>query len=156
MDIDNTSRIEAGLIDQVSVVENHQSQSHSNGYKTQNRQRQVEYPDIMEKSCKAKTNDKDKGEECPLFMSGLPNNFASNSGLAAIASFLGDEVSEEIEEQKNQDKSQSRGNKAGKRILKKASSLKKCSPYQENLRKEKRKGTTIEEAQLYLSMWGMS
>ena len=42
-------------------------------------------------------SDDDSGSNngCPLFMSGLPSDFASNPGLAAIASLLGETVEEE-------------------------------------------------------------
>mmetsp|Transcript_9890 Transcript_9890/g.24656 ORF Transcript_9890/g.24656 Transcript_9890/m.24656 type:complete len:166 (-) Transcript_9890:365-862(-) len=45
--------------------------------------------------------DSDSGSmTCPLFMEGLPRNFASNAQLAAIASLLDDEVREETKENK--------------------------------------------------------
>ena len=37
------------------------------------------------------SDDEASGPACPLFMSGLPSDFASNPSLAAIASLLGDE-----------------------------------------------------------------
>ena len=37
------------------------------------------------------SGDEASGPACPLFMSGLPSDFASNPSLAAIASLLGDE-----------------------------------------------------------------
>ena len=39
----------------------------------------------------AASDDEASGPACPLFMSGLPSDFASNPSLAAIASLLGDE-----------------------------------------------------------------
>ena len=39
----------------------------------------------------ASPDDEASGPACPLFMSGLPSDFASNPSLAAIASLLGDE-----------------------------------------------------------------
>jgi hypothetical protein len=44
------------------------------------------------KSCTEQDADEDSSAPaCPLFMSGLPSDFASNPSLAAIASLLGDE-----------------------------------------------------------------
>jgi len=40
---------------------------------------------------------------CPLFMDGLPKNFATNPQLAAIASLLDDTVAEETAEDENND-----------------------------------------------------
>mmetsp|Transcript_6187 Transcript_6187/g.12898 ORF Transcript_6187/g.12898 Transcript_6187/m.12898 type:complete len:251 (-) Transcript_6187:108-860(-) len=43
-------------------------------------------------------DDSDSNNVCPLFMSGLPSDFASNPGLAAIASLLGETVEDEEED----------------------------------------------------------
>lgn len=46
------------------------------------------------KKCAEETvasDDEASGPACPLFMSGLPSDFASNPSLAAIASLIGDE-----------------------------------------------------------------
>ena len=48
---------------------------------------------------------------CPLFMSGLPRDFASNPGLAAIASLLGETVEEEDDDN---DAGRSRQNRSTK------------------------------------------
>ena len=46
--------------------------------------------------------DSDSGSmTCPLFMEGLPSDFATNPQLAAIASLLNDDVREESEETNN-------------------------------------------------------
>ena len=50
--------------------------------------------DYSKETCSEETNasdDEASGPACPLFMSGLPSDFASNPSLAAIASLLGDE-----------------------------------------------------------------
>jgi hypothetical protein len=54
-------------------------------------------------------NDSETNNMCPLFMNGLPKNFASNPQLAAIASLMNDDddddgdCAQEDEEQKNPD-----------------------------------------------------
>lgn len=47
-------------------------------------------------------SDYDSGS-CPLFMTGLPQNFATNPQLAAIASLLNDEDEEEVDDDANND-----------------------------------------------------
>ena len=46
--------------------------------------------------------------DCPLFMDGLPSNFAQNSSLAAIASLLNDDEEEEGKECNKKTVSQSK------------------------------------------------
>ena len=51
-----------------------------------------------EKIAMKDTDDNDASEEeitCPLFMTGLPKDFASNPGLSAIASLLEDDEEEQ-------------------------------------------------------------
>ena len=43
------------------------------------------------KDCASDADEASSSSTCPLFMSGLPSDFASNPSLAAIASLLGDE-----------------------------------------------------------------
>ena len=43
------------------------------------------------KDCANDADEASSSSTCPLFMSGLPSDFASNPSLAAIASLLGDE-----------------------------------------------------------------
>lgn len=47
---------------------------------------------------------------CPLFMDGLPSNFATNPQLAAIASLLNDDVPEETEDDKPKEESDTKDN----------------------------------------------
>ena len=107
-------------------------------------------------------------EDCPLFMTGLPSNFAQNRGLAAIASLMSGGADDDVLSENNENESKvckrqsdtlkekRRADKKvkGRRALKSAS---KYSPYKERHTKAKvcKKDTTVQEAQLFLSMWSM-
>jgi len=94
-------------------------------------------------------------EEHPLFMLGLPSNFASNKGLAAIASLIGEE--NEIKEECLISQKHSTGRLGRGKIQIKASrdARKEVSnPYgskNNTLKSEKR--ATISETQLFLKLW---
>ena len=120
-----------------------------------------------------------KGEEdavCPLFMEGLPSNFATNPGLAAIASLLNESDNEDYDtkkrkgDKKEDDSSTNNaiskvlelkpgGGKVQRTRLKGRSS--RSSPYNKdkdgnnNKKKTKqdKKGASLGEAQLFLNMW---
>ena len=86
--------------------------------------------------------------QCPLFMTSLPTDFASNSGLAAIASLITNDEDSNIEKPKKQISPirmatvKSGGGKAVKER-----STNRRSPY--------KKETTVNEAQLFLKLWKM-
>ena len=103
---------------------------------------------------------------CPLFMDGLPSNFANNEGLAAIASLLNDEEGEAFIDTKNQNVNktdstttskielQSGGGKVQRKSRRKGSS----SPYTKDVGKKKKvnedkKVASVGEAQLFLNLW---
>ena len=92
--------------------------------------------------------------QCPLFMNSLPSNFASNSGLAAIASLLNEENdcskdnNDEAPIRTSEVTVKSGGGKASKR----RTGSSRHSPYKN---KSSGKETSVGEAQLFLSMWKM-
>ena len=92
--------------------------------------------------------------QCPLFMDSLPSNFASNSGLAAIASLLNEESDcdkdnkEEAPIRTSEVTIKSGGGKASKR----RTGSSRHSPYKN---RNSGKETSVGEAQLFLSMWKM-
>lgn len=112
-----------------------------------------------EKMSAAQAAEDDTAEEtnnsCPLFMDSLPSNFASNPGLAAIASLLNDELddAENVKEatiRTSETKVKSGGGKATKRRI----GMNRHSPYRSpNAKNNEKKETTLGEAQLFLSMW---
>ena len=107
---------------------------------------------------------------CPLFMDGLPSNFAEHSGLAAIASLLHDEEGRETESaQTEEEPSWVNDNSLSTNVLtavgggKVKSSLRRGhsrkatnkvkSPYPTQSKKTPTKKATLGEAQLFLNMW---
>ena len=104
--------------------------------------------------------------DCPLFMDGLPSNFAQNSSLAAIASLLNvdDEEEEEEEGKECNKKTVPQSNtiqlQSGGRKVKKTTGNKRNNhnPYSkdknstDNGGKDKRKAS-LGEAQLFMNMW---
>ena len=102
-------------------------------------------------------NNDDKGTVCPLFMEGLPTDFATNPQLAAIASLL-EEEQEEEEEVKPSRKVEPAietvpiGKPGGGKIRSSTRHQRrqKQTPYQTPKRKPK---ASMGEAQLFLKMW---
>eukprot|EP00569_Conticribra_weissflogii_P010540 CAMPEP_0171378810 /NCGR_PEP_ID=MMETSP0879-20121228/24942_1 /TAXON_ID=67004 /ORGANISM="Thalassiosira weissflogii, Strain CCMP1336" /LENGTH=107 /DNA_ID=CAMNT_0011889367 /DNA_START=200 /DNA_END=520 /DNA_ORIENTATION=- len=97
--------------------------------------------------------------ECPLFMDGLPSDFASNSGLAAIAALL-DEESEDygndIGEDSESSPKQNVSFKSGGGKIKSKGKATQCrrSPYaKKNEGKTSEKKSSMGEAQIFLQMW---
>lgn len=108
--------------------------------------------------------------DCPLFMDGLQSNFAQNTALAALASLLDDDDADRYKETDNRKAAtpskatthvnKSGGGKASKIMERRGNNF---SPYskgkEDGLRKEdgdkkeKKKGATLGEAQLFLNMW---
>ncbi|CAB9514416.1 expressed unknown protein [Seminavis robusta] len=111
-------------------------------------------------------NGADSGEEalCPLFMEGLPRDFASNPQLAAIASLLesdGDDDTDVDSEsnnlpiiQRTETKSCKGGGKA-KRQAHSNRSSRSHKPYSVAKKdsSKKKNAATVGEAQLFLNMW---
>eukprot|EP01083_Nonionella_stella_P129330 392412_1 len=97
--------------------------------------------------------------DCPLFMDGLPSDFAANSGLAAIAALLnddddggedGDEKASKERESKITVNLKSGGGKVTKKTSKRNN-----SPYSKGKNKngKEKKKASLGEAQLFLNMW---
>lgn len=110
----------------------------------------------------------DDGEQtwCPLFMDGLPKDFATNPRLAAIASLLEDDnntapTNNNLGEERSSVIPPAPAPRAGggklsrtKRGQSKAAS--RHQPYQCGSRSAKSRGqATLGEAQLFLSMWNI-
>lgn len=100
-------------------------------------------------------------EFCPLFMDGLPSDFAANPGLAAIASLLeedgGDDKGTECKK-KDPITLQSARPKSGGGKAKKTSSKRsgQSSPYSKEKNSDDwngKKKASLGEAQLFLNMW---
>mmetsp|Transcript_11033 Transcript_11033/g.16687 ORF Transcript_11033/g.16687 Transcript_11033/m.16687 type:complete len:146 (+) Transcript_11033:367-804(+) len=126
--------------------------------------------DRFDKKCELQAQDsnEDNEDQCPLFMTGLPTDFAKNKGLAAIASLLSEEIVVEGEEdlcKKSPKKSPKaakekvkpqphKGKKGGGKVAR-SRNMNKASPYAVE-KKEKVQNVnraSIGEAQLFLRMW---
>jgi hypothetical protein len=95
--------------------------------------------------------------DCPLFMDGLPSDFAQNSALAAIASLIDDDVSvEDFKDTKKGLQSSRVDFKSGGGKVNKTGKRNNHSPYSKGKGKSKngeKKSTTPGEVQLFLNMW---
>ncbi|KAL3822491.1 hypothetical protein ACHAXA_002509 [Cyclostephanos tholiformis] len=95
--------------------------------------------------------------DCPLFMEGLPSDFQQNIALAAIASLIGDNVSdEEFKDKKKGSHLITSDVKSGGGKAKKMCKRIIHSPYSKENGAEnngKKESTTLGEAQLFLNMW---
>ena len=88
----------------------------------------------------------DDSMQCPLFMTSLPTDFESNSGLAAIASLNNIHEGSSIEKPKKQISTMRMATvKSGGGKAVKERSTNRRSPY--------KKETTVNEAQLFLQLW---
>lgn len=91
-------------------------------------------------------------------MEGLPSDFQHNSALAAIASLIGDNVSDEDVEDKKKSSQlitvdlKSGGGKA-KRTTYKRNNRSPYSKEKGTMNNGREKSTTLGEAQLFLNMW---
>ena len=107
----------------------------------------------MVKTAKEKF-DEDEGEweNCPLFMEGLPTDFATNPALAAIASLLDEE---EVKGTINCKKRLSvQPVPGGGKLSNRSSKSRKSSAYRNKpYNVLKSKNTSVGEAQLFLNMW---
>ena len=95
--------------------------------------------------------------DCPLFMDGLPSDFAKNSALAAIASLIDDDVNFEcFKDKKKGSQSSTVDFKMGGGKVNNTGKRNNHSPYsrEKGTRKHvEKKATTLGEAQLFLNMW---
>ena len=105
------------------------------------------------------SSDEAAGSECcPLFMDGLPSDFAANTGLAAIASLLEEEDGDDskggdIPQKKESYQSKVACKQGGGKATKKTGARKHHSPYSKQSPKGEKKKATMGEAQLFLNMW---
>jgi hypothetical protein len=119
--------------------------------------------EIRESPARSSTETEDESADgttsCPLFMDSLPSNFASNAGLAAIASLL-NEVSDNDNDNTEREKprtSEIKVTAGGGKTTKRRTGMGRHSPYKSpnNGKNDAKKQTTVGEAQLFLSMWRM-
>jgi len=96
---------------------------------------------------------------CPLFMDGLPSNFADNKSLAAIASLLNDDEEDFSNTNKQkEDKEDSIMSKvelkSGGGKVQRKTRRKGSSPYNKDKKKKQdKKAASVGEAQLFLNLW---
>jgi hypothetical protein len=98
-------------------------------------------------------DDDDEAECCPLFMEGLPTDFASNPHLAAIASLLDDD--EPPNKPQQVPLMPVLGKAGGGKMIRSSSRQQRrqnhqAAPYQAPKRKS---NTSMGETQLFLKMW---
>lgn len=109
---------------------------------------------IEPRDCSAQHGESEVGELCPLFMDGLPSDFATNTSLAAIASLLGDAETDEksvVEPSKPElPKPQAGGGKVKSSSKR---SNRKSEPYNKRDPGSKKETVTAGEASLFLQMW---
>jgi hypothetical protein len=135
-----------------------------------------EIADMSSAPTKMMTND-DEDEDgemtCPLFMDCLPPNFASNSGLAAIASLLEGSSDYEDDEDVNDDDTALRQCNDGAenshqermrafptrreldKCTRKISSARKCIKFKSKIKdtRKKDKKASVGEVELFLKLW---
>jgi hypothetical protein len=99
-------------------------------------------------SMKPNTNSSDSEEEinCPLFMTGLPKDFSTNPGLAAIASLLEDDE-ERVEIKEKRRNLELKPSVGGGKVKRNKKSRATNSPYPD------KKKASLGEAELFLKMW---
>lgn len=102
-------------------------------------------------------NDAPSSGVCPLFMDGLPSDFAVNAGLMAIAALIDDDgEKKEVDISKTKASLSTVHFKSGGGKVKKARKRNNIIPYgkQEDKDSDKKKeNTSLGEAQLFLNMW---
>jgi len=130
-------------------------------------------PSLMKNGSSGDDENENTQDWCPLFMDGLPTNFASNNALAAIASLLNDSGEDNNDDDNDKKKEQDRvkvtprkgGGKVSRRMARRnknktcqnspydlpAGRNGKANDYEESSKKSK--SATMGEAHLFLSMW---
>mmetsp|Transcript_30667 Transcript_30667/g.61599 ORF Transcript_30667/g.61599 Transcript_30667/m.61599 type:complete len:188 (+) Transcript_30667:524-1087(+) len=108
----------------------------------------------------AQKEEEEEEATCPLFMDGLPSNFADNKSLAAIASLLNDDDDEDFSNTNKQkeDKEDSIMSKvelkSGGGKVQRKTRRKGSSPYNKDKKKKQdKKAASVGEAQLFLNLW---
>jgi len=131
---------------------------------TQNRLSiKTETYNMKEKEMRAELPTSDRSN-CPLFMDGLGGtNFEKNTGLAALASLLNDDVEEEVVEgseksssnNKKKAQSQPKLKSGGGKVKKPTGKRNNHTPYSKEKTKDdkKKKSASLGEAQLFMNMW---
>ena len=117
---------------------------------------------VVPSSAAAKKKEEEEEGICPLFMDGLPTNFAENKSLAAIASLLNDEeddysdTKKQTAEKEDSIMSKVELKSGGGKVKRKSRPLRKgSSPYNKDKKKVQndKKAASVGEAQLFLNLW---
>lgn len=110
---------------------------------------------MAESSKQAPTEKRDDDEKlCPLFMDGLPNDFSTNPGLAAIATLLVEESDESVPKKKEYEAPPTRAGGGKVRRTPARSRRKDGRPYDSRERQgSDTKAVSVGEAHLFLKMW---
>ena len=117
---------------------------------------------VSSASAKKKEEEVEQDATCPLFMDGLPTNFAENKSLAAIASLLNDEeddysdTKKQTAEKEDSIMSKVELKSGGGKVKRKSRPLRKgSSPYNKDKKKVQndKKAASVGEAQLFLNLW---
>jgi len=117
-------------------------------------QSSTEEPICIDDSMNCDAKEENEESRCPLFMDGLPKDFASNPALAAIANLLEEEPKDEEKSKKSKCQTvslESGGGKACNRNRSLSRSIHRKKPYDI----PKKPKATLGEAQLFLKMWKM-
>eukprot|EP00985_Skeletonema_marinoi_P029785 scaffold29048_cov68-Skeletonema_marinoi.AAC.1 len=107
----------------------------------------------------AQKEEEEAESTCPLFMDGLPSNFADNKSLAAIASLLNDDDAEDFsntnKQKEDKDSIMSKVElKSGGGKVQRKNRRKGSSPYNKDKKnKQDKKAASVGEAQLFLNLW---
>lgn len=115
--------------------------------------------DSPEKSAETESQNDSKHEEklCPLFMDGLPSDFSTNPGLAAIASLLEEDESNDnaVHTKKEYEEPPTRSGGGKIRRTPARSNRKDGRPYNTRAHGEgdTPKETSVGETHLFLKMW---
>lgn len=107
------------------------------------------------------TKKKEAEEEpwCPLFMDGLPKDFASNPQLAAIASLLDEDISVETKDKEHRPIKTTKNSSfigisaPGGGKARRASRRNQSTPYPMTKQAESKTSASLGEVQLFLNMW---
>jgi hypothetical protein len=110
-----------------------------------------------------KTEEEEGTSWCPLFMEGLPTDFASNPQLAAIASLLEEDDDNDDDKEGKQHESRDTNNRKQPSVVlgtvgggkaRRTRRRNQSTPYPATATETKSKNkTSLGEAQLFLNMW---
>ena len=115
------------------------------------RKNDVEMSESSEKESHTKHDDDEK--LCPLFMEGLPSDFSTNAGLAAIASLLDEDPVEVVTKKIDHEAPPIKSGGGKLRRTPMRSRRKEGRPYKARGNEGATKKASVGEAHLFLKMW---